>query len=313
MNNGPMRNAAIDVFRSCLMFGICMLHSISVCGHGASWLSNCLSWCVPAFVFITGWFGLQFSFMKLARLYSISFYCAVAFVGMEALISSHKVGGAAIFFQVWKIAIGQWFLNAYAVLMCFAPLLNKAVEYGARDFKHVFGPLMVVSFGWSFAMTLPILPRWIPQTPGLTAYSFLTLIGVYVIARSMRVADFRLPKLSRFVWAMAICLLLAFSAIGFNDYNSPVAICIAALSFIGFKRIKFPVLVERVSIWLGPSMFSVYLLHSHPAAFAYMSGLEDVLLAEHVPMVVVYLLTALVVFIVCVVIDIPRRFVCRFL
>lgn len=303
------RNASLDVYRCFLMFGICLLHAIAQGERNVAWAANCLSWCVPAFVFISGWYGIRFSFLKLLKLYGISFYCAAIFVGVDMLICTGGGEGCVVFRRIWAIATGQWFLNAYAVLMCFAPMLNKAVEYSTKEFWNVFGPFLFVAFGWSFATTLPVLPRWVPQTPGLTSYSFLTLLGVYAVARFMRVADFKLPKLPRFVWMIVVGVCLVLSSIGFNDYNSPVAICIATLTFVWFKGLKMPEWLGRVCVWLGPSMFSIYLLHSHTASFAYMQKLEDCLLGANLPLALMYAVTAVVVFLLCVVADLPRRLI----
>jgi len=44
-----------------LMFGICLLHAVGFGGHGQAWVINILSSCVVGFVFISGWFGVRFS------------------------------------------------------------------------------------------------------------------------------------------------------------------------------------------------------------------------------------------------------------
>ena len=81
------RDASIDFYRVMLMFGICTLHSITQAGHNVAWAANMLSWCVPGFMFISGWFGMRFSFMKVAKLYGISLYCAAVFATFDAVVS----------------------------------------------------------------------------------------------------------------------------------------------------------------------------------------------------------------------------------
>ena len=115
------RNKAIDAYRITLMFGICLLHSISQAGHNVSWANNCFSWCVTAFAFISGWFGMRFSFMKLTKLYGVSLYCAAVICIVNAVFGY----GDGCLKYIWDVAVGQWYLNAYAILLCLAPILNE--------------------------------------------------------------------------------------------------------------------------------------------------------------------------------------------
>ncbi len=265
-----------------------------------------LFWCVPGFVFISGWYGIRFSFGKMARLYGISFYCAALFVAFDAFFSGCSSG---VWGRIYGIATGQWFLNAYAVLMCIAPMVNQAVE---KATSRELLPLLFCVFIWSFSTTMPIVGRYVPQTSGLTAYSFLTLLGVYSAARFARKsydANGRFKRIAndkRVMWAfLAVCLPLA--AIGFNEYNSPFALLIAGCVFLMIKGCHMPRLAGRVCAWLGPSMFSVYLMHSHGHAWRYVKAFQDGVLAHGAPLVIGYLLTAFAVFAICVIADMPRR------
>lgn len=86
-----MRNSSLEVYRVMLMLGICLLHSITQAGHNTAWVANMLSWCVPGFVFISGWYGISFSFVKVLKLYGISFYCAIMYVAFDTIISGGGV------------------------------------------------------------------------------------------------------------------------------------------------------------------------------------------------------------------------------
>ena len=182
------RNANLEIYRCLLMLGICLLHCISQGGHNVPLANNCFSWCVTGFAFLSGWFGIRFSCKKVVKLYAVSFYCAAIVFAFN--FSLRMSGGAR---EVWNVATGQWYLNAYAVLMCFAPILNE----GCRSLSEKFAadrmaaiklamPLVLCAFGWSFATTLPVVREYIPKPVGLESYSFLTLIGAYCVARIWR-------------------------------------------------------------------------------------------------------------------------------
>jgi len=77
------RNPSIELYRCLLMYGICLLHAVTQCGHNVPWLANVLTTCVVGFVFISGWFGVKFTWWKLVKLYGIGTYAAlVLFVGL---------------------------------------------------------------------------------------------------------------------------------------------------------------------------------------------------------------------------------------
>lgn len=307
-----MRDNAIDVYRVCLMFGICLLHSIAQAGHNTAWAANMLSWCVPGFMFISGWFGIRFSLAKVIKLFGISLYCAVVFVAFDAHFSNSPEGNC--FVRVYNIAKGQWFLNAYVIVMCLAPMVNLAID--RMTVKELY-PLVLVAFGWSFATTLPVA-GYLPTSPGLTSYSFLTLLGVYVVARFARRlydeggAFYELMK-NRKVVLLIVGVSLIMAAIGLGDYNSPFAITIAGGMLFMVKDCGIPSWLGRACVWLGPSMFSVYLMHSHGQGWGYLQEIQDRLLACNVPLLAAYLLTALVVFAVCIATDLPRRIVAMLL
>ena len=316
-----MRNAKLDCYRVCLMFGICLLHSITQGGNNVVWAANLLDWCVPGFVFLSGWLGIRFSCLKLIKLYGISFYCAVCYILFDTLASgwSEEIHIVDIGVRCYHIAMGQWFLNAYAALMCFAPLLNLACTQlivtkwdssQGRKVLQVISPLLLCVFGWSFATTFPIVGKILPQSAGVTAYSFLMMVGVYTGARCLRLNDHWIRPLifkQKVVVIVGACLCLLAMIIGLEDYNSPFSFCFAALCFYFFSQVQVTSKVGMACVWLAPSMFSVYLMHSLGCAWEYLKGVEAYLLGKGLPLVVVFVCTAVAIFSVSVLLDIPRR------
>lgn len=308
------RDTSIETFRCLLMFGICLLHSITQGGHNVPWASNCLLWCVPGFVFISGWCGIKFSMGKVFRLYGISLYCAVVFVIFDTIAnSSLECFSHVDLLRIIKIAKGQWFLNAYVVVMCLAPMINLAIE---RMTIKELNPLLLLVFVWSFATTLPI-SGIVPLSPGLTDYSFLTLLGIYVVARFTRKLYDEGGEFHKVVHNKKVVLLilgtsLIMASIGFGEYNSPFAVLIAGGAFFIFRNLTVKSRIGNICIWLGPSMFSVYLIHSHGQAWGYLKMIEDWALGNSVPMPIAYLLTAFAVFVTCLLLDLPRRVILAF-
>ena len=181
----PNRDTGIDLYRIVLMLGICLLHCIHKGMHDCRPLTMSLLSCVDGFVFISGWCGIRFSWGKVLRLYGVAAYAAIVCALYSMMGENCSVNA---FLQstldLWK---GFWFLHAYVLLMLISPCINAAFESLSEDkLLPVALPLLAIPFCWSFGHDVPILRRFIPGTDGLSAYSGLTFIGVYVAGRLAR-------------------------------------------------------------------------------------------------------------------------------
>lgn len=127
---GMKRNPSIELLRSLLMLGICMIHVVGMGQYSQRWLANLLKICVPGFVFISGYFGIQFSWRKVLNLYGIGLWAAVIGTGLEALLWPDTLHGNVfgVAARVFANMRTFWFLHAYVVLMMVSPILNVAIE-----------------------------------------------------------------------------------------------------------------------------------------------------------------------------------------
>lgn len=75
------RDTSVELYRVSLMFGICLLHSITFSDHVRPWMANVLLSCVNGFVLISGWYGMRFAPSKILRLYGVALFAAVVAVG----------------------------------------------------------------------------------------------------------------------------------------------------------------------------------------------------------------------------------------
>lgn len=72
------RDCSIELYRVILMFGIVLLHTVGKGDVRAPWIGCLLKFCVTGFVFISGYFGIKFSWGKIGRLYAVAAFCALA-------------------------------------------------------------------------------------------------------------------------------------------------------------------------------------------------------------------------------------------
>lgn len=123
------RNNAIELLRVLLMFGIVLIHVVGKGAYSRNWLANLLKVCVPGFIFITGYYGVRFSWAKLIRLYGVGLFAALCgAIGWWAFLADGA--GLGGFCQRFITDMRWfWFLHAYAILLLTAPILNACIEH----------------------------------------------------------------------------------------------------------------------------------------------------------------------------------------
>ena len=201
-----------------------------------------------------------------------------------------------------------WYLHAYAILMCIVPLLDEKRMKGAL-------PFLAVVFGWSFLVIYRHGGLFLPRPIGFSGFSFLTLLGIYVVTRLARQNGWfeKIP-----VWILGgLAVVFAagvFVVPGAGSYNSPVALVWIFVLFSLFLRIRSLGKVEKFVCFIAPSMFGVYLIHCtlhFPGVSAEGYGLIKAFLhklsAAGIPLGVNYVLTIVGVFGISLVVEIARR------
>lgn len=308
MDEKRERNASIELYRVLLMLGICVLHCITLGTKRAHPLAGVLMCCVPGFVFISGWFGIRFSPSKVIRLFALGLWCACVKIGLNWLLGGQAQSGDYLrqVLELWTN--GFWFLNAYVALMFLAPLVNVAVSAvgGGKTMIYLL-PLLILVFGWTYLTGAPVVHKlsW-PLTPGMGSNTVLTLLGVYAFARICCVARVHERLKNRHLVLIAlVCLPLV--AFGFGNYHSLFSAALALAGFVWMSRVNLPNGLCQFVLWLSPSMFAVYLLHSTRYGFEVIERLQDAL---RLPLVPCAILTGMIVFGACVLIDSIRRCIC---
>lgn len=292
-----MRNPIVELYRLVLMFGVVLLHTIQLAGFGSSPLARFLGVSVPGFIFISGWYGIRFSWWKVLRLYGLGVFCTLVACVCSFVFFGGTISGGQILVMTAK---DLWFLNAYIILMCFAPTLNIAATS-----KGYYVPLLIVVFIWSFLLEVPVIRDYIPWAEGMTQNSPLTLIGIYTAAKVGRYMS--VERRISTIWLVLLSVVSGgLSCLGLARYNSLIALGFAGSIFLLLIRINFSAdaLFWRLVLFLSPSVFSVYLISGGSAGFALV---RELLTAVHAPPLLATMIVASCVFIVCVLIDIIRR------
>lgn len=298
------RNPSIELMRIAMMLGICFLHAIDRGGiflDSLRWLLAPFCACVDAFAFISGWYGIRFRPSKVIRLYGIAISCGLIAILFGYFFAPDALKKESVFEILW----GNWYLNAYCALMLLVPMIDAALDHvHGRMRLTIVGPLGLLLL-WSQLTVYNHLRAVIPSTQGLGAFTFLTLMGVYVLARVLRESDIlaRTPLL----WLVLLtCMgILGMSPILMScQYSSPVAMFLAACIFGLFLRVKIPEWAVKPICSVSGSMFAVLLMHNNPVGWEFIRRFEFGLT---LPSIVNVVVVAIALWSVCLLLDMPRR------
>jgi len=313
------RNSAIELYRCLLMLGICLLHSVGVSSCSGTnigvVLKRFLLPCVAGFVFVTGWFGISFKVSKVIRLCFVAILSSLITYCIDYVALDGAVFGGGYDWKTWSHQ--WWFLNAYLFLMGISPVLNLLVEglfSGSKQsrnaaFVSCLG-LIVCTFGVGFVADRFKIYFFSANIVMFFASpcSFAVFGGIYVAARLIN----RCNVIDRIgVSGAIVCLCVGSMGVGmgFMNHNSPFSLLFVFAIFALIKDIRIPDLLSRVIMLLAPSIFPVYLIHTHQKiGFALIRRFEDCLFEVlGVPSFVIIFLVACIVLIASVILDMPRR------
>lgn len=182
----------------------------------------------------------------------------------------------------------------------FASSDGNSLGGGVNVIKAIL-PIYFLAYIWSLAGSFGALLPYVPSTPGLGAFSGLSLIGAYAVSRACAETGW-LNRISKLWCAVVLVVLSPIAAIRFGAYNSPVALVMAACAFRLFEDVRVAPRVESIVKILSPSLFSIYLLQINGFVFS------------SVPKLGIYpILTGVVIFVCTLVLDAPRRLIGRFI
>lgn len=292
------RNEGVELYRCLLMLGIVFIHATGHCRYQQRWGTEFFDWCVAGFVFISGYFGVDFRPSKCVALIGVGIWCSIVaglLVGADVRATLCGVDGF-------------WFLWAYIILMMLSPLINVALDKCNKDeLIRIILPLFLLVCVWMFALCVPIVRDYLPKPRGLAGLSFLSIIPTYMAARIYR--RFELDRIitRKFVLiALPICVTLFLCGLWW--YWWIPALVVAMSLFKCFYRLRLPAFVGKFVLSLAPSMFAIYMLHFSGGGVRLMTYLQVTLIERyHIPITLSNLIVGLTTFGLCVVVDMFRR------
>lgn len=220
---------------------------------------------VDLFVLLSGWYGIRFKGKRLAELGFQVLFFGIFAIGVCAVFAPQELSHN-VFNRLLLLGVNDyWFVKTYVALYLLSPVLNAFVEKASRrEFALVLAAFFAFQFvyGWAFEST-----RWL-----VAGYSLPSFIGLYLLARFMRLHPLRVWQLSR--WAdlgiylgVVATLTIAMFVIKQHGgrggalyfYICPLVILGAMHLLLFFSKFSFR---NRWVNWLAVSAFAAYLTQS---------------------------------------------------
>lgn len=322
------RQLNVELLRGILMLMICGLHVIGLNILDKSnpiqsteynfYISNFFEstfvMAVDCFVLISGYFGIRANIRKYLLfiipiiLYSFTITLLVSFVNRDISIYG-------IIKSIFPVLSNQyWFVSVYAVMFIISPLLNEVKE---NITKRQFESTLIMGL-----LFFVIIPSFSPFSLtnhnrgfGIINFCLLYLIGSYI--RKYVKID-RIDKL-KYLSCYAISVLIIFilniiqghyfTNHGWethcNAYDNLFVYTAAISFFLFFTQIK---LNWNIIGYLSPSFFYVYIIHENPNLRYKIYNLLRCSDYYESPYWIIHMLvSSIIIFFICLSIDLIRR------
>lgn len=155
--------------------------------------------CVDIFVCLSGWFGIRPSVRGFSN---FVFQCLFWLIGLYIITlligtSTFSIQGIKGCLALTKL---NWFIKAYILLYILAPVLNAFVEKASqKEFRNVLIAFFAFEFvyGWIFSGSTQHI---------VGGYSTISFIGLYLLARYVRLYQPRISLKSKRFYIVSLCI-----------------------------------------------------------------------------------------------------------
>lgn len=288
---------------------------------------------VNLYVLISGYFLCKSSFKvrKLLSLvletlfYSIGIFCAYYF----ARKASFTLNSVKLFFPV--LCSQYWFITVYVGMYILAPALNKLIDaLSKRQLQCIIAVTAVI--GCIIPTFIWPVSGWMHLGGGCSLDWFLCLYFIAAYCRNYVSVD-KLKENKAKVWTVAVIswfipfiTTMAMAIVLFHCRGS-VKGChflwgnstfltagVAIATFVAFLTVEIKSSKACKSInFIAKSALATYLITEHPlVAEKLWGGVQEVIDIQTLEFIWQFLLTVIVLFVVCTLIDLARRVIFYF-
>lgn len=237
--------------------------------------------CVNVYIIISGYFGIKIKAKSIANFLFMIIFWRI-FITLTYLI--YKYYTTSIFaLSLKKIILlcipgwDDWFVCAYILLMCFAPILN--------DYIKNSNPKRLASFIIFFYFIQTVFSWGIPMFHIFgNGYSTISFLGLYICGAFIHKVSLFNTKNFSFYFNLYVLISIIYASLLFYSrfcsdttpfngiisraymYNAPIVIFTSLMFFLAFSRLRLhSLIVNKIAL----SAFAVYLAHMHPLVRPY--------------------------------------------
>ncbi len=325
------RNAGIDILRMLSMFMVVMIHINGAGGIFANTKPLTLPWifsslieqigiiAVNCFALISGFVNYQkrFKIKNLLSLWAQAFFYSFGITLIFFFIrGASEISAITLVKSIFPVMMNEWwYFSSYFLLFFFIPALNYLIENSSQKTATFF----IVIFLINATLVGYVVDIFKLQS----GYSPLWLMGLYAIGAFVKKYNFSLKFKNKeiknywnlilyfiFVFAGLICTILLMTVFGKNGrygYNFIINFLEAFFLFLFFS--KFKVRSCKFLSWASSLSFAVYLISEHNVLKPYIMIDKFIFLTAHNPIVMLLgiLLFALLIYIVCSLVEAVRK------
>ena len=334
-NRIDTRNYGIDLLRNVSMFFVVILHVLGAGGMLSAAASmprkyEVLKAChiaamcaVNCYGLISGYVGYRSKF-RLSGIIMLWLQVFLYSAGIGLIL--HRTMPEVV---TWKkvaelcqpvIYKQYWYFTAYFALYFTMPALNAAIEHLPRR-------VLEVSFGVLLVLLTVGQQTFFVNNVFLTGsgYSYLWLAVLYFLggylAKYRKSWNNGLICLLGYVLCVVICwatqyILRCFGvekSTRLENYNSPVMVLQAVFLLLLFANLRLPKWLTKVTAFLAPAAFGVYLIHTHPVVYSHILTGAYKKLSDYPTWKTVLLMLGVAagIYVVCMAIDLVRHYLFR--
>lgn len=333
------RHYGLDIFKIVSMFLIVLLHSLSYgalrgvapfskyyeVGFFIEALAYC---CVNCFALASGYIGVEtkFKYRRIIPLWlQVVFYTVIMtllFVYIKPdLLTNKALIGEHPFLKAFTPVSHEtyWYFTAYFALFFFIPFINRGMrDISARQAYAFIGAVIVVYIAIPYFAKKDLFVRGV-------GYNSTWIILMYGAGAALRKCKIEKVIKNKY-WFLVLYVVFAAMAWGgkfiteylsqkngnfkndnvFLQYTSIFIVLSAISLLLFFANIKIRNnIAKRVINNIAPAAFGVYIIHTNPYAFQLpFWGNLTRLCSKSLPVMVSgVLINAIIVFVVCIVID----------
>lgn len=328
------RNYGIDLLRIVSMLMVVILHVLGQGGilktaetlsaqYEIAWFLEILCYCaVNCYALISGYVGVEanYKYSNIAYIWlQVVFYGAgIAFIG--ALISP-KIYLNAVFEGITPVSHNlYWYFTAYFCVFLFIPALNKLLNALNEKQLKVLG----ITIFLLFSILQIVAAKEIFYTN--RGYSALWLALLYMLGGIMKKTNLFKNISSKalvaiffgsaaITWAEKFVVEKINMASGTDElknalvsYISPTIVLCAVMLVAVFSRLNVTGILRKITIFLAPLSFGVYLIHVQKQVWRYLlkDSFEGYAQMHWAVLPFAVIGAALAIFIVCALIDYLR-------